>query len=234
MPNEKHPQPIKLPAIEQRQSRADAQPASIKPLEGILSGYPIVFDKRTNIGDWFYEEIDPHALDSADLSDIKVLANHDDLMIPVARHRRGKRSTMDYKIDLEGMFIEAKLDIENNTTSRALCSAVERGDIEDMSFCFSMEVEGDVWTGINDLMPVRRITKIRKIYEVSAVNDGAYPQTSISARSGATLDNAKKALDNARALSLDNEKRAAEQEAQAALTLEKQKYMFMEEHRNVS
>ena len=33
--------------------------------------------------------------------------------------------------------------------------------------------------------------KIRKVYEVSAVNDGAYPQTSINARSLSSLDNEK-------------------------------------------
>ena len=64
---------------------------------------------------------------------------------------------------------------------------------------------------------------------MSAVNDGAYPQTSIYARS-ATLDNDKTALDNALAVALENEKRA--KQAQAALRLEKEKFLFVEEQRN--
>lgn len=207
----------------------DLQPVNIKPVEGIIEGYPIVFNQRTTIGDYFLEEIDPHALDDADLSDIKFLVNHNDQMIPLARHRRGKRSTMDINIDNIGLGIKTQLDIENNHTAKELCSAVERGDIEDMSFAFGILVTGEEWYDLDKPLPLRRITKIGKVFEVSAVNDGAYPQTSISARS-ASLDNEKSALDNARAAALENEKRA-EQQAQAALMLEKQKFVFkMEEN----
>ena len=207
----------------------DLQPVNIKPVEGIIEGYPIVFNQRTTIGDYFLEEIDPHALDDADLSDIKFLVNHNDQMIPLARHRRGKRSTMDINIDNIGLGIKTQLDIENNHTAKELCSAVERGDIEDMSFAFGILVTGEEWYDLDKPLPLRRITKIGKVFEVSAVNDGAYPQTSISARS-ASLDNEKSALDNARAVALENEKRA-EQQAQAALMLEKQKFVFkMEEN----
>ena len=206
----------------------DTQPVNIKPVEGIIDGYPIVFNQVTPIGDYFFEEIDEHALDDADLSDIKFLVNHNDDMIPLARHRRGKRSTMDISIDNHGLAITAKLDIENNNTSKAVCSAVERGDIEDMSFAFGIEITGEEWSDLDKDMPIRRITKIGKVFEVSAVNDGAYPQTSISARS-ASLDNEKSALDNARAVALENEKRAAEKRAQADLLLAKQKFLFMEE-----
>ena len=207
----------------------DLQPVNIKPVEGIIEGYPIVFNQRTTIGDYFLEEIDPHALDDADLSDIKFLVNHNDQMIPLARHRRGKRSTMDINIDNIGLGIKPQLDIENNHTAKELCSAVERGDIEDMSFAFGILVTGEEWYDLDKPLPLRRITKIGKVFEVSAVNDGAYPQTSISARS-ASLDNEKSALDNARAAALENEKRA-EQQAQAALMLEKQKFVFkMEEN----
>lgn len=97
-----------------------------------------------------------------------------------------------------------------------------------MSFAFGILVTGEEWSDLDKDMPIRRITKIGKVFEVSAVNDGAYPQTSISARS-ASLDNEKSALDNARAVALENEKRAAEKRAQADLLLAKQKFLFMEE-----
>ena len=64
--------------------------------------------------------------------------------------------------------------------------------------------------------------------EISAVNDGAYPQTSIYARSTDALDNDKCALDNARAVALDNEKREQEK---ANLTFEKQKFIYLEEQK---
>lgn len=209
-----------MPKIEFREQ---LQPLSVKPLEGIIEGYPIVFNERTNIGDWFYEEIDPHALDDADLSDFIFLINHDNRNMPLARHRKNSnRSTMQFEIDDRGLAITASLDIENNMNSKMLCSAVERGDIEDMSFAFGIEVAGDTWTDIEAPMPIRRITKIRKVYEISAVNEGAYPQTSISARSSAALDDAKKMLDNIRA-KLDNEKASDDE----MLNLEKEKFLFI-------
>lgn len=203
------------------------QTANVNGLEGIIEGYPIVFDQRTAIGNYFFEEIDPHALDDADLSDIKFLINHNDDMIPLARHRRGSRSTMDINIDNIGLKITASLDIEKNATAKELCSAVAREDITGMSFCFGVMISGEEWSDLDKDMPVRRITKISKVCEISAVNDPAYLQTSIYARSSATLDNEKKALDNARAVALDNEKRAKEQ-AQAALRLEIDKFLFLE------
>ena len=53
-------------------------------------------------------------------------------------------------------------------------------------------------------MPTRRIKKIAKVFEVSAVNQPAYSSTDINARDKEALDNAKLALDNARSQELDN------------------------------
>ena len=82
-------------------------------------------------------------------------------------------------------------------------------------------------------MPTRRITKISKVFEVSAVNDGAYPQTSIYARSPASLDNDKIALDNAKAAALENEQRRQTADSQAALQLAKEKFIFVEEQKTL-
>lgn len=228
--------PIKrtIPEIIKRtqSNENDAQQVQVKSLEGIIEGYPIVFNQRTNIGDFFFEEIDSHALDNADLSDIKFMVNHDDGMIPLARHRRGKRSTMDINIDDAGLHIVTRLDIEKNETARALCSAVDRGDIEDMSFAFGVEVSGDEWFDLDKPMPIRRITKISRVFEVSAVNDGAYAQTSIYARS-ATLENDKKTLDNVLAVALENEKRAGSEKRAAALQLAKKKILLKERYNSL-
>ncbi len=211
-----------------RRATPDGKPAQIEPTKGIIEGRPIVYEQRTAIGDYFFEEIARGALDDADLSDVKFMVNHDDGMIPLARHRRGKRSSMDIEIDADGMKIKTTLDVENNATARELCSAVTRGDIEDMSFAFGIMVSGEEWRDLDKDMPTRRITKISKVCEVSAVNDGAYPQTSIYARSSSPLDNDKSALDNARAAALDNEKRGQNDDSQASLKLAKEKFLFVE------
>lgn len=164
----------------------------------IISGRPIVYNSRTDIGP-FDEIIESGALDNADLSDVRFLVNHDISMIPLARSRRNNvNSTMQLIVDAEGMGIKVYLDTENNSNARALYSAVERGDISGMSFLFSVSEGGDTWTDIESDHPTRHIKSISFVAEVSAVTFPAYSATTINARSNETLDSARSALDNAR------------------------------------
>jgi len=101
-----------------------------------------------------------------------------------------------------------KLDTENNSTARALYSAVERGDITGMSFMFS--IDDEEWEDLESDHPTRRIKKIGTVVEISAVTFPAYEATEIYARSKEALDNARSALDsarqqNAKSVDTDNE-----------------------------
>ena len=161
-----------------------------------ITGRPIVYNSRTNIGP-FDEIIDPGALDGADLRDVRFLINHDTSRIPVARSRRNNgNSTMQLTPDVFGMDISADLDIENNSESRALYSAVDRGDISGMSFMFS--VDDEEWEDLESDHPTRHIRKIGSVVEVSAVTFPAYESTEIYARSKEALESARSALENAR------------------------------------
>ena len=109
-----------------------------------LEGTPIVYDSWTDLG-WYDEMIDRGALAKTDLRDVRFLINHNTDMIPLARSRNNnENSTMQMVVDSEiGMKIRVNLDTENNADSRALYSAVERGDISGMSFMFT--VDCDKW-----------------------------------------------------------------------------------------
>lgn len=174
-----------------------------KVIERIIEGHAAVFNRQTNIGGWFYEVIDAGAFDSADLRDVPLLTNHDFDKIPLARSR-GNNSTLTLTVDDVGLAIRAVLDTENNADARALYSAVERGDLDGMSFAF--RVDAEEWQNLDTDMPTRRIKSISKVFEVSAVTFPAY-NTDINARGAKTLESAKKMLDNARAQSFnkDNE-----------------------------
>lgn len=163
----------------------------------ILTGRPIVYDQKTDLG-WYDEIIEQGALADTDLRDVRFLVNHNTDMIPLARSRNNnENSTMQMSIDEEGMKIRVDLDIENNAEAKSLYSAVERGDIDGMSFMFT--VEGQEWAEADSDHPTRTITKIGKVMEVSAVTFPAYQQTSISARGlSEALDNAKDALESVR------------------------------------
>lgn len=163
-----------------------------------LAGRPIVYDSRTDLG-WCDEIIEKGALEGADLKDVRFLINHNTDMIPLARSRNNnENSTMQLSIDEEGMTIRVDLDTENNAEAKSLYSAVERGDLDGMSFMFT--VDEDRWEDIESEHPTRTITGLGKIFEVSAVTFPAYEQTSITARGlSDALESAKESLENERA-----------------------------------
>lgn len=161
-----------------------------------IEGRAIVYDAPTDMG-WYTEIIDTGALTDTDLKDVRFLVNHNTDMIPLARSRNNnENSTMQMTvIDGEGMDIRADLDTENNADAKSLYSATERGDIDGMSFMFT--VNDDSWEGVDTDHPTRHIRSINKVFEVSAVTFPAYEQTSLEARGlSDALENARASLDN--------------------------------------
>lgn len=176
----------------------------------VIEGLAAVYEQETRICDVFGEFIEvirKGAFDECDFSDVRLLVNHDFNGIALARSRRNNKSdkpnTMQLTVDERGVNIKADLDTENNEQARALYSAISRGDMDGMSFCFYVTEEGQRWTKENGVER-REILKVEKVIEVSAVNFPAYAGTNIDARS---LDSDKRALENARRL-LDSSKQA--------------------------
>lgn len=185
----------------------------------ILTGRPIVYNSRTNIGP-FDEIIESGALNRTDLRDVRFLVNHDTDGIPLARSRRNNfNNTMQFTVDEQGLWLDyVQLDVENNAEARALWSAVNRGDISGMSFMFS--VEADRWEDLESDHPVRYITSIGSVVEVSAVTFPCYEATEIYARDAkAALESARAALESARLAAANDplpEGRSAELELEKA------------------
>lgn len=165
--------------------------------DGTITGRPIVFGQLTDLG-WYDEVIERGALDETDLKDVRLLVNHNVDMIPLARSRNNTaNSTMQLMPDENGLGIRVSLDIENNNDARSLYSAVSRGDIDGMSFMFT--VDKDSWDEPDSDHPTRHILSIRRVFEVSAVTFPAYSKTSIQARGlSDALDSAKESLESER------------------------------------
>ena len=205
--------------LERRAFTFDVRATEGENGEKIITGRPIVYEAKTDLG-YFDEVIARGALDGADLRDVRFLVNHDTSMIPLARSRRNNgNSTMKLSTDFDGMSMDfVKLDVENNSDARALYSAVQRGDITGMSFCFSIDAQE--WLDLESDHPTRRITKIGKVVEVSAVTFPAYDSTEISARSKEALESARHELESAR------EQRAKSVDTDDSLELAKAKYNY--------
>lgn len=205
--------------LERRSYTFDVRATEGENGEKIITGRPIVYEAKTDLG-YFDEVIARGALDGADLRDVRFLVNHDTSMIPLARSRRNNgNSTMKLSTDFDGMSMDfVKLDVENNSDARALYSAVQRGDITGMSFMFSIDAQE--WLDLESDHPTRRITKIGKVVEVSAVTFPAYDSTEISARSKEALESARHELESAR------EQRVKSVDTDDSLELAKAKYNY--------
>ena len=190
----------------------------------IVEGLAAVYEQETHICDYFgeyTEVIRKGAFDDCNFDDVKLLVNHNFDGLPLARSRRNNKSDkpnpMQLSIDENGLNIKADLDTVNNEQSRALYSAIDRGDMDGMSFCFYVSPDNERWSK-KDGKDYREILRVDEVIEVSAVNFPAYEGTNIDSRS---LDSDRRALENARAL-LEN--KAKENERNIALQTLIKKY----------
>ena len=144
----------------------------------VLEGYPVVYDVLTTIrtedGGEFKEIIHKGALDGCDLRDSRLLYNHNEDKVPLARS--GK--TMVLEVTEKGLHMVATL-ASDNPTAQEVYSAVKRGDLSGMSFSFTVPDGGSVYDGATG---TRHINKIARIYEVSICPFPAYPTASVEAR----------------------------------------------------
>lgn len=191
----------------------------------IVEGLAAVYEQETRIADVFGEFIEvirKGAFDETDFDDVRLLVNHNFNGIALARSRRNNKSdkpnTMQLTVDENGVNIKADLDTENNEEARALYSAITRGDMDGMSFCFFVSEDNQRWSK-RDGVKFREILKVDKVIEVSAVNFPAYGGTNINSRS---LDSDRRALENARA-SLDNEQSKKSFDFKTKLLIQKHK-----------
>lgn len=184
----------------------------------VVEGLAIVYDSPYDNGQWT-EYIDKGALLNTDLKDVRLLVNHNTNMIPLARSRNNTpKSTMQLIHDPDkGLEIRALLDTENNSDSKNLYSATERGDISGMSFMFV--VGEDRWEDLDTEHPTRHIISIAKVFEVSAVTFPCYEATTFENRDAYALESADAVLENAK----DEYRKRVEAEEQKRNEIEKQK-----------
>jgi HK97 family phage prohead protease len=137
-----------------------------------FTGYASVFNRSYSVSDWlgeFNEQVAPGAFrDSlAKGADVPFKLNHEGMTLA-----RTKSGTMNLAEDSHGLHVEARLD-PSNPQVQALRSAMERGDLDEMSFAF--RTTSDVW---DDAWMNRTVTgaDIHK-GDVSVVNYGANPYT---------------------------------------------------------
>jgi HK97 family phage prohead protease len=166
-----------------------------------VEGYAAIFDAETVMYEYdgiqYKEVIDRNAFNGTQMQDVVMNYNHSGK--PVARTKNG---TLQLIIDDIGLRVSA--DLGGTQEARNLYEEIKAGYIDKMSFAFTVNAEE-----YNKDTHTRRITGIKRLYDVAAVDIPAYDTTSIQARSF---------------FEAEAEKERAE--ARAALELAKAKYNY--------
>lgn len=143
--------------------------------EHYVEGYATTFNSPYLLyefdGIQFFEVIDRNALAGADMTDVIMQYNHGGKVL--ARNANG---TLGIEADDHGLFTFA--DLSKSRAALDLYEEISNGLVTKMSWAFT--VAEDTY---NKDTRTRTITKIKKVYDVSAVSYPANGETDISARS---------------------------------------------------
>ncbi len=143
--------------------------------ELFVEGYACRFNEPTVLFEYdgvqYKEQVDDRAFAEADMNDVIFNYNHGGKVISRTRNK-----TLSLSTDTSGLYVRAKLD--GTAEGRELYEEIRGGYIDRMSYAYS--VSEAAYDSENH---TRTIRKIKRLYDVSAVDIPAYDTTSISARS---------------------------------------------------
>lgn len=150
--------------------------------ELITEGHACTFNIPYVLYDWgdyiVREQIDSHAFDECDMSDVIMQYDHTGRVFA-----RTRNNTLTVSPDKVGLFTRA--DLSKSSGGPGMYQDIANGVIDRMSFGFVVaedkrEITENNETGVTEVL--RTITKISKLYDVSAVSIPANDGTDISAR----------------------------------------------------
>jgi HK97 family phage prohead protease len=165
--------------IERRYINSDFEIRAKDDGKKMLRGYALKFGVPYDMG-WFIEEIADGALNEADMSDVRILFNHDPNLI-LGRTTAG---TARIAVDKVGLYYEA--DLPDSPNGENVRVALERGDITQSSWGFELEYDYDnppaEWTKQGE-RDYRTIRKVKRVFDASPVTFPANPDTTAAKRS---------------------------------------------------
>lgn len=139
-----------------------------------VKGTGAVFNSRTELWDGVFEEISKGAFDEVLQDDVRALFNHNENYILA----RTKSNTLRLSVDERGLHYE--FEAPNTTAGNDLIESLSRGDIDQSSFAFT--VRESAWEDLGNGQWLRKITKLKRLYDVSPVTYPAYTDTTVALR----------------------------------------------------
>ena len=163
--------------MEALEIRAENEQKTVEGYAATFGDFYTLWDQ----GDYrVMERIDAHAFDKTDMNDVIMQYDHEGRVFA-----RVKNGTLRLSTDEHGLRVEA--DLGGTEIGRQLYEEIRGGYTDKMSFAFTVAIEGDEFRRETDpennkTTVYRTITKIKKLYDVSAVSLPANDATEISAR----------------------------------------------------
>jgi HK97 family phage prohead protease len=143
----------------------------------LLVGHAAVFNQLSEDLGGFREQVAPGAFSEAiEKDDVRALFNHDSNFV-LGRTGSG---TLRLAQDVRGLAIEIDLP-DTQTINDLVASPIERGDVSQMSFAFTVRPGGQDWAKDDTGQVVRTLKNVR-LFDVSPVTYPAYRQTDIAVR----------------------------------------------------
>lgn len=139
-----------------------------------VEGYALRFNKLSNDLGGFVEEISPEALKEADLSDVRALIDHDSSKVL----GRTTSETLELTVDDEGLYFRCQLP--NTSYAKDLYENIRLGNINQCSFGFILDEDGDSFEKRDDGLFKRTLRKIKSLFDVSIVTYPDYDDTDVA------------------------------------------------------
>lgn len=143
----------------------------------VMRGIAAVFNSLSEDLGGFREKIAPGAFKNAIVtSDVRALYNHDPNMV------LGRTKSGTLKLEETDAGLAFEVEPPDTSFARDLQVSMQRGDIDQCSFGFTVAKGGATIERSSDGILVRTINEIKELFDVSPVTYPAYTQTSCAVR----------------------------------------------------
>lgn len=167
----------------------------------ILYGTPVIFDqpyklfsyKQNGVIKDVYEVIERGAFDEADYTDVPVKYNHGDSRgTPARTTSKTERGRLNIIVNPDK--VDVRMNLLPTSGGKDLYMEVSNGTVSQMSWAFTDDRESERVEETVDRITFY-VRKVTRVFDVSAVDFGANPYTSIYARRRGDLDERTARLD---------------------------------------
>ena len=168
-----------------------------------ITGYAAIYNSDSEDLGGFIERMSKSSFDGRLQDDVRVLFNHDNNLV-LGRTISG---TATLEVDEKGLRYTCQLP--DTTYAKDLFELMERGDVTQSSFAFTIEEES--WEERADGMLIRTVKKVGQLYDVSPVTYPAYKDSTSGLRTSAPIEMEQREVE------VEEQKEEKQQEPEAVI-----------------